>query len=368
MTNKPSRRCSIDVENNSISQEEEGAACASDGKPAKTMSNQERHFPVMLKEAIDLLEPRDGLIYVDVTAGAGGHLQELVNRVGAQSKIFAFDQDPQAIDALQESLGKRVTFIHSNFRYLKEALSKYGINTIDGGIIADLGVSSMQIDEKERGFSFQKDGPLDMRMNSKQSLTAHDIVNQWTEVDIADIIYKYGEERNSRKIAKRIVESRPINTTLELASIVAKCNYTGGRASDKQNKKIRRNKNSPGFAGGGSGQNIHPATRTFQALRMAVNAELESIEEFLEQAKQMLSPGARLVVITFHSLEDRIVKQFFKMGAQSCVCPPKLPLCQCQKEVEFLIITRKPVTASSQELLANIRSRSAKLRAGQKLN
>lgn len=332
-------------------------------------ADKERHIPVLLKETMDLLDLRPGLTYVDATAGAGGHLRAIVEGTtdksgsGKKSRIFAFDQDPTSLEALRESFGDQVTLIHSNFRYLKEALSKYGVNTIDGGIMADLGVSSMQIDQRERGFSFQKDGPLDMRMDTSQSLTAEEIVNTWAEDRIADIIFQYGEERNSRKIARRIVEARPISTTLELSAIVAR---GGNQLPDKQNKKNRRNKN-PGPIRGGTSHSIHPATRTFQALRMAVNAELESIEDFLNQASEMLEPGARLVVITFHSLEDRIVKQFFKNASLSCICPPRMPQCQCKKEVEFQIITRKPVTASDKELLANTRSRSAKLRAGQKL-
>lgn len=314
------------------------------------------HIPVLLNEVIDALDVRPGLTYIDATAGAGGHLARIAELTEGKSKLFAFDRDAGSLERLTERFGDKVTMIHSNFRYLKESLAQYGVNTIDGGILADLGVSSMQIDQGERGFSFQKEGPLDMRMDRSESTSAYNIVNQWPEGALADIIYKYGEERHSRKIANRIVANRPIESTLALADIVARCIP---RAADKKNYK-----KSFGSAGGGY---IHPATRTFQAIRMAVNEELESLEDFLRESLTILKPGARLVVITFHSLEDRIVKQFFKMAAASCICPPRAPVCTCKKECEVLIITRKPVTASEDELLANTRSRSAKLRAAQKL-
>ncbi|MFA6208049.1 MAG: 16S rRNA (cytosine(1402)-N(4))-methyltransferase RsmH [Candidatus Obscuribacterales bacterium] len=314
------------------------------------------HIPVLLNEVIDALDVRPGLTYVDATAGAGGHLGRIAELTEGKSKLFAFDRDATSLERLAERFGDKVTTVHSNFRYLKESLEQYGVNTIDGGILADLGVSSMQIDQGERGFSFQKEGPLDMRMDRSESVSAYNIVNQWPEGALADIIYKYGEERHSRKIANRIVANRPIESTLALAEIVARCIP---RAADKKNYK-----KSFGSAGGGY---IHPATRTFQAIRMAVNEELESLEDFLRESLTILKPGARLVVITFHSLEDRIVKQFFKMAAASCICPPRAPVCTCQKETEVLIITRKPITASDDELLANTRSRSAKLRAAQKL-
>lgn len=314
------------------------------------------HIPVLLNEVIDALDVRPGLTYIDATAGAGGHLARIAELTEGKSKLFAFDRDAGSLERLTERFGDKVTMIHSNFRYLKESLAQYGVNTIDGGILADLGVSSMQIDQGERGFSFQKEGPLDMRMDRSEAVSAYNIVNQWPEGALADIIYKYGEERHSRKIANRIVANRPIESTLALADIVARCIP---RAADKKNYK-----KSFGSAGGGY---IHPATRTFQAIRMAVNEELESLEDFLRESLTILKPGARLVVITFHSLEDRIVKQFFKMAAASCICPPRAPVCTCKKECEVLIITRKPVTASEDELLANTRSRSAKLRAAQKL-
>ncbi len=314
------------------------------------------HIPVLLNEVIEALDVRPGLTYVDATAGAGGHLARIAELTEGKSKLYAFDRDAGSLERLKERFGDKVSMIHSNFRYLKESLAQYGVNTIDGGILADLGVSSMQIDQGERGFSFQKEGPLDMRMDRSESVSAYNIVNQWPEGALADIIYKYGEERHSRKIANRIVANRPIESTLALADIVARCIP---RAADKKNYK-----KSFGSAGGGY---IHPATRTFQAIRMAVNEELESLEDFLRESLTILKPGARLVVITFHSLEDRIVKQFFKMAAASCICPPRAPVCTCQKQCEVLIITRKPVTASEEELLANTRSRSAKLRAAQKL-
>ncbi|CAN5435466.1 16S rRNA (cytosine(1402)-N(4))-methyltransferase RsmH [soil metagenome] len=314
------------------------------------------HIPVLLNEVIDCLDVRPGLTYVDATAGAGGHLARIAELTEGKSKLYAFDRDAGSLERLKERFGDQVTMVHSNFRYLKESLKQYGVSTIDGGILADLGVSSMQIDQGERGFSFQKEGPLDMRMDRTESLSAYNIVNQWPEGALADIIYKYGEERHSRKIANRIVANRPIESTLALAEIVARCIP---RAADK-----KKYKKSFGSAGGGY---IHPATRTFQAIRMAVNEELESLEDFLRESLTILKPGARLVVITFHSLEDRIVKQFFKMAAASCICPPRAPVCTCKKECEVLIITRKPITASDDELLANTRSRSAKLRAAQKL-
>ncbi len=321
---------------------------------------------MLLAETIEMLDVRPGRTYVDATAGAGGHLSAIHRAAKGEAKIVGIDQDPATLEALSKRVPEDVTLLHSNFRYIKAALSQSGINTVDGGILADLGVSSMQIDRSERGFSFQKDGPLDMRMDTTQSLSAYDIVNGWKEEALADVIYQYGEERYSRRIARRIIESRPIKTTLELSEIVARC---VPRGSDKKSRKYSAKKSGggDGIASRTSHSAIHPATRTFQAIRMAVNEELPSLQEFLQESLTILEPGARLVLITFHSLEDRIVKQFFKHAAATCVCPPKLPKCACNKHSELLIITRKPVTASSQEILANARSRSAKLRAGQKL-
>jgi 16S rRNA (cytosine1402-N4)-methyltransferase len=326
----------------------------------------EEHRPVLLAETIEMLDVRPGLTYVDATAGAGGHLSAIHRAAQGQARLIGIDQDKDSLDALAQRAPADVTLLHSNFRYLKEALLQSGINTVDGGILADLGVSSMQIDQGERGFSFQKDGPLDMRMDTTQSLSAYDIINGWREEQLADVIYRYGEERYSRRIARRIVEQRPIKTTLELSELVARC---VPRGSDKKSRKYHAPKSGgEGGAAPRTGHSaIHPATRTFQAIRMAVNEELPALQEFLQASLTILKPGARLVLITFHSLEDRLVKQFFKHAAATCVCPPKMPKCACNKQSELLIITRKPLTASSQEILANTRSRSAKLRAGQKL-
>jgi 16S rRNA (cytosine1402-N4)-methyltransferase len=325
------------------------------------------HYPVMLPEVLEGLNIRPGLTYVDATAGAGGHLRAILKKLDGRGRVIGIDQDKDSLDKLALELPEQVTLIHDNFSNLKNLLAQKEITTIDGGILADLGVSSMQIDQGARGFSFQKDGPLDMRMNQAQSLSAWEIVNNWPEDKIADIIFKYGEERYGRRIARNICNARPINNTLELANIVAR---SVPWKNDKNKKKLHK-KNSGGADGAGKFRNfpsIHPATRTFQALRMAVNLELESLENFLEDALKLLSPGARLVLITFHSLEDRMVKQFFKAAANACICPPRAPMCTCNKRSELLIINRKPITAAEKELLANNRSRSAKLRAGEKLN
>lgn len=316
------------------------------------------HFPVMLREAVDLLNIHPGKIYVDATAGAGGHLCEIAKLAGPESRVFGFDRDSEAIENLRDVVPNNVKLIHSNYSFLRERLSQEGVNTVDGGILADLGVSSMQIDDAQRGFSFLRDGPLDMRMDPTQSTTAAYLVNTLPERDLADIIYKFGEERHSKKIAKMIVQNRPFESTAKLADVVS-------RTLNKFQNRSRK-RSSP--YGRGFQVTKHPATRTFQALRIAVNTELESLENFLQEAVSLLAPDARLVVISFHSLEDRIVKQFLKSKASPCVCPPRQPLCTCNKKSELLIITRKPVVADEQELLANIRSRSAKLRAGQKLH
>lgn len=315
------------------------------------------HYPVMLKEAIDLLNIQSGKVYVDATAGAGGHLCEIAKLAGKQSRVFGFDRDTTAIENLKNVVPSNVKLIHSNYSNLKERLSEEGVNTVDGGILADLGVSSMQIDDAARGFSFLRDGPLDMRMDPTQSTTAAYLVNTLPERDLADIIYKFGEERHSKKVAKSIVQNRPFETTGKLADVVS-------RTLNKFQKRGSR-RSTP--YGSGFQVTKHPATRTFQALRIAVNTELESLENFLEEAVSLLEPGARLVIISFHSLEDRIVKQFLKSKASPCICPPRQPLCTCNKKSELLIITRKPVVADEQELTANIRSRSAKLRAGEKV-
>lgn len=301
------------------------------------------HQPVMLEQTLDLLNVRPGKLYVDATAGAGGHLREIHKR--SQSAVIGIDRDLRSLNRLRAEMPAEVKLAHSNFDDIDEVVHSFGLSTVSGGILADLGVSSMQLDDPDRGFSFLRDGPLDMRMDPTGPVTAADLVNAMKEKDLADIIYKYGEERQSRLIARRIAEARPITTTGQLADIVSRC--------------VRRQY-------GKNADTSHPATRTFQALRIAVNNELDSLTTFLRKSISLLEPGARIVVITFHSLEDRAVKQIFRDAAATCVCPPRQPICTCGRKPELLIITRKPVVADEQEVLANPRSRSAKLRAGEK--
>ena len=308
------------------------------------------HVPVMLNEALEHLNIRPGLTYVDATAGAGGHLREII-KTNPHGINLAIDRDLNSLNKLEQSLKGQSKLLHGNYADIKTLLQDIGHSSISGGVLADLGVSSMQLDEADRGFSFLHDGPLDMRMDPSQKLSALDFINNYPEDELADIIYKYGEERQSRRIAKRIVENRPLNTTLELSNIVvralAKPNFHKGRGNKDQS---------------------HPATRTFQALRIAVNNELNSLEKFLNDAVELLEPGARIVIITFHSLEDRLVKQTFKHLASTCICPPGLPICTCNHKKTLDILSRKPLTADNKEVLANPRSRSAKLRVGEKMS
>ncbi len=307
----------------------------------------------MLKEAVDLLNCRPGLTWVDATAGAGGHLKEIIERCGGVGTVIGIDRDPQSIAALEAKLGHlrssdlQLHLVHANYDQLDTVLSHCGLDTVSGGILADLGVSSMQLDQAERGFSFMHDGPLDMRMDTTGDITAEQLINSLSERELANIIYRFGEERLSRSIARMIVENRPIYTTATLSALVS-------RVVERHRRQHR------------SVDSCHPATRTFQALRMAVNKELESLEAFLKVAANALAPGGRLSVITFHSLEDRLVKHFLKEMAVACICPPRQPICTCQKRVEMQILTRKPLQPFHEEVLANPRSRSAKLRAGEK--
>ncbi len=310
------------------------------------------HVPVLLDEAISLLNVRTDHIYIDVTAGAGGHLQQICTAQGSGKGIVALDRDLSALERLRQRYAHHknwagIKFAHANFADLQAVLASLDITTVNGGILADLGFSSDQLEDGSRGFSFLREGPLDMRMdvNNSSSPTAHQLVNQLKEKDLADIIYQYGEERKSRWIAREIVKHRPIDSTAALARVIESCR----KGHEKRSL-------------------LHPATRTFQALRIVVNNELENLQQFLKQSATILTPGARLVIITFHSLEDRIVKQFFQQMAGRCLCPPKQPICTCNNKAQFRILTRKPIIPSERELLANLRSRSAKLRAVEKLS
>lgn len=302
------------------------------------------HSTVLRTEAVDLMETRDSGIYVDATLGLGGHSEEILQRE-TNSKLVAIDQDTAAINLAKERLAAyadRITFVNSNFSEIRTVLKRLNIEKVDG-IIADLGVSSLQLDSEQRGFSFRFDAPLDMRMNPDENTsTAAELLEKLAEEEIANLIYKYGEERFSRRIARRIVEKRekgePIRTTKQLAELVE--------------RSVRRNPKDK----------IHPATRTFQALRIAVNRELDVLEQFLIDGIDSLKTDGRFAVITFHSLEDRIVKQTFQRLSGKCFCPPRIPICICGAVKKIEIVTRKPVTPGDDEIEQNPRSRSAKLR------
>jgi 16S rRNA (cytosine1402-N4)-methyltransferase len=292
-----------------------------------------RHVPVLLKEAIDFLAIKRGGTYIDATVGLGGHSLEIARRLGAPGHLIGLDKDPAALEIARERLvvgqeqdWPKVELIHASFADIADDQRP---RTYDG-ILADLGVSSLQLNDPARGFSFQAEGPLDMRMNTQAGQSAEQVVNQLDEVALADLIYEFGDERRSRRIARAIVRSRPIRTTAELAEIIS-------AAARPMNQAERR---------------IHPATKTFQALRIYVNSELKDLQSLLNAAPQLLKGGGRLVIISFHSLEDRIVKDSLREGA---------------KQGYYKILTKKPVVAAEEEVNQNPRSRSAKLRAAERI-
>ena len=308
------------------------------------MTAAQTHEPVLLEEAISALQIQRGGRYIDCTINGGGHAASILEESSPGGLLLGIDADPVAIRVARERLkshGADVILVNENFRYLENICNRYGFRPVNG-IIFDLGMSSLQLEAPERGFSFQQDAPLDMRFSPRQPLTAADIVNTYPEEEIARIIFKYGEEHRSRSIARRIVEKRPFQTTLGLVHVVE------------------------GAVGGARGK-IHPATKTFQALRIAVNQELESLELALKQAVNLLGSGGRIVVISFHSLEDRLVKEFLRTESRGCLCPPSVPVCVCGHEPRLRIVAKKAVTPSPAELRANSRSRSAKMRVGERI-
>ena len=302
------------------------------------------HLPVLYQRVIRYLQPHSGGRYVDGTVGAGGHARGILEASAPDGLLLGLDVDPQALELAQAYLapfGKRVILREASYTALEEEIRALGWEGVDG-ILLDLGLSSMQLDRPERGFSFREDAPLDMRFSPRSPQTAADLVNTLPEADLADIIYRYGDERRSRQVARAIVAARPIHTTRQLAEVVARVTGSG----------------RPG---------IHPATRTFQALRIAVNRELENVESVLPQAIAALLPGGRLAVISFHSLEDRIVKHYFRRESRDCICPPRQPVCTCGHTAQVRVLTRKPVMASAEEREQNPRARSARLRVVEKL-
>ncbi|MBI2865037.1 MAG: 16S rRNA (cytosine(1402)-N(4))-methyltransferase RsmH [Chloroflexi bacterium] len=302
------------------------------------------HVPVLLDEAVRYLDVKPGGKYIDCTVDGGGHARAILERSQPGGSLLGLDADPAAIAVAArrlEEFGQRAVLVNENFRDLHDVAVAQRFKPADG-VLLDLGLSSLQLDDPGRGFSFQAEAPLDMRLSLQQTVTAADIVNARSEGELADLIYRYGEEPLSRRIARHIVQSRPLHTTLELANVVIRA--VGGRRGK-----------------------IHPATRTFQALRIAVNEELDNLYTALEQALDILVPAGRLVVISFHSLEDRAVKEFMRQEAKGCRCPPSLPACVCGRQPRARILTGKIVTPSRDEALKNPRSRSAKLRACEKL-
>ena len=306
------------------------------------------HKPVLVTETIEALNPRPGGEYIDATVGGGGHAEKVLELSVPNGKLLALDADPAALDAARLRLapfGTRARFAQTYSDSMRDAAHEYGFLNVDG-VLFDLGLSSHQVDTAERGFSFQSDAPLDMRFGPTAGKTAADLVNRLSERELRDVIGEYGEERFAGRVARHIVEERarrPILTTKQLADIVVQA-------------KPRA-----------SGERIHPATRVFQALRIAVNDELGRLTSALPQAVDLLRVGGRLVVISFHSLEDRIVKQFMRREATGCICPPSAPACVCGRTPSLRLVSRRPITATDEEITANPRARSAKLRVAEKV-
>lgn len=312
------------------------------------MSETFTHRPVLLDECIEALNIRPDGIYLDGTLGRAGHSREIARRL-TTGRLICVDRDQAALDAAQDRLKDwmdRVTLVHSNFDQLDAILDRLGLAGVDG-MLFDLGVSSPQLDDGSRGFSYMADAPLDMRMDRSEGLTAADVVNQWSQEELRRILSQYGEERYAPSIAAAIVRRRqdkPIETTLELVDII-KSAMPARALKEKQ----------------------HPAKRSFQAIRIAVNGELEELPPMLRAAAQRLHPGGRLAVISFHSLEDRIIKKTMQELATGCTCPPNFPVCVCGKKPQMKLVSRKPIVATEAELTYNPRARSAKLRVAEKL-
>lgn len=301
------------------------------------------HLPVLYKAIITGLQPSSPSRYIDGTLGAAGHATGILAESAPGGELLGLDLDPQALAIARERLapfGERAHIVQASYTTMKEQATDLGWDAVDG-IVLDFGVSSMQLDTPERGFSFLSDGPLDMRFNPKTGTSAADLVNSYAESDLADIIFRYGEDRLARRIARAIVANRPFTTTRQLADLILK---SLGRP-----------------------ERIHPATRTFQALRIAVNGELDAVESVLPIAVGLLRSGGRLAVISFHSLEDRIVKEYFRRESRDCICPPRQPICTCGHKASITEINRKPLEANEEEIQQNPRARSAKLRIAQKL-
>jgi len=306
------------------------------------------HVTVLLEETVNAVVTNPVGIYVDCTLGGTGHSSKVLSKLGAGGKLIGFDQDEMAIRHAKEIFGEddRVTLVNRNFEALEETLKELDVLPVDG-ILFDLGVSSPQLDEAERGFSYMQDAPLDMRMDPSNPLTAREIVNKWTEESLAQLIWKYGEEKWSKRIAQFIVKARnerSLETTGDLVQAIKAAVPAAVRRSGP-----------------------HPAKRTFQAIRIAVNDELGVLDRVLDQALHCLDTGGRLAVITFHSLEDRIVKDRMKSWLGPCTCPPELPICRCNPVTLAKVLTRKPILPSEEEVEHNPRSRSAKLRVAEKI-
>ena len=306
------------------------------------------HISVLLQECLDGLAIKPQGVYVDGTLGGAGHSSHIAAKLTA-GRLIGIDRDPVALKAAGKRLepyGDRVTLVHSNFCEMAQVLQDLNVPGVDG-ILLDLGVSSPQLDEVSRGFSYMADAPLDMRMNGGDSLTAHEVVNAWSQEELRRILYTYGEERYAPQIASAICrrrEEKTIDTTLELVDVIRSA-MPSAALREKQ----------------------HPAKRSFQAIRIAVNDELGAVERVMKDAVELLNPGGRLAVITFHSLEDRIVKTAMAEAAKGCTCPPSFPVCVCGKKPRVKLVSRKPITASEKELRENPRARSAKLRICEKL-
>lgn len=314
--------------------------------------NAPRHEPVMLRECLEYLALAPGAIVVDATLGLGGHSLELLRQVGPEGSVIGLDRDPEALRRATERLQNACTewgwprcplrTAHTDFRDFAAALDELGVREIQGALF-DLGVSSMQLDRPDRGFSFRATGPLDMRMNPEEDETAADLVNTLPEEELARILWEYGEERYSRRIARRLLERRPLTTTKELEDAV----WGAYPPAERRGR-------------------IHPATRTFQALRIAVNDELAALEPAITAAVERLTPGGRVVVMSYHSLEDRIIKRAFEFLSGRCRCPVEVPVCQCGAPELVRIVTRKPVQPTEEETERNPRARSARLRVAEK--